>query len=102
MRDSRAAYIGRQAEIMLEITFSPSRVPSPLDTSSSEGYLQLAAMQEKISRSENYRSNIIKKTVELVSTMPLDLLFMTYDYENQLYRLNTINFMKKIKPTGYY
>ena len=102
MRDSRAAYIGRQAEIMSEITFSPSRVPSPLDAGSSEGCLRLAAMREKISRSEHCRSNIIKKTVELASIMPLDLPFVTYDHGNQFHRLNAINFMKKIKPTGHY
>lgn len=65
MRDSRAAYIGRQTEIMSEITFSPSQVPSPLDAGSSEGCLQLAAMREKISRTEHCRSNIIKKIVDL-------------------------------------
>ena len=102
MRNSRAAYIGRQAEIMSEITFSPSRVPSSLDASLSKGCLRLAAMREKISRSEHCRSNIIKKTVKLASIMPLDLLFVTYDHGNQFYRLNAINFIKKIKPTGHY
>ena len=102
MRDSRAAYIGRQAEIMSEITFSPSRVPSPLDAGLSEGYLRLAAMREKISRSEHCRSNIIKKTFELASILPLDLPFVTYDHGNQFHRLNAINFMKKIKSTGHH
>ena len=101
IRDSRVAYIGGEAEIMSEITFSPSRVLSPLDTGSSEGCLRLAAMREKISRSEHCRSNIIKKIVELASIMPLDLLFVTYDHENQFHRLSAVNFMKKIKPTGH-
>ena len=87
---------------MSEIIFSPSRVPSPLDAGLSEGCLRLAAKREKISRSEYCRSNIIKKTVELASIMSLDLPFVTYDYGNQFYRLNAINFMKKIKPTGYH
>ena len=102
MRDSRTAYIGRQAKIMSEITFSSSRVPSPLDADSSEDCLRLAAMREKISHSKHCRSNIIKKTVELASTTPLDLPFVTYDHKNQFHRLNAINFMKKIKPTGHH
>ena len=102
MRDSRAAYIKRQAEIMSEITFSPNRVPSPLNADLSEGCLRLTAMREKISRSEHCRSNIIKKIVELASAMPLDLPFVTYDHENQFHRPNAIIFMKKIKPTGHH
>ena len=102
MRDSRAAYVKRQTEIMSEIIFFSSRVPSPLDVGSSEGCLRLAAMREKISRSEHCRFNIIKKIVELASTMPLDLPFVTYDHENQFHRLNAVNFMKKIKPTGHH
>ena len=102
IQDSRAAYIGKQTEIMSEITFSPSRVPSPLDAGSNEGCLRLAAMREKILRSEHCRSNIIKKIIELASTMPLDLPFVTYDHENQFHRLNAVNFMKEIKSTGHY
>ena len=86
---------------MSEITFSFSRVPSPLDAGSSKGCLRLAALREKISRREHYRSEIIKMIVELANAVPLDLPFVTYDHENQFHRLNAVNFMKKIKPTGH-
>ncbi len=102
MRDSRAAYIGRQTEIMSEITFSPSRVPSPLDAGSSEGCLRLAGLREKISRREHCRSEIIKMIVELANAMPLDLPFVTYHHESPSHRLNAVKFIKKLKPTGYY
>lgn len=71
MCDSRAAYIGRQTEIMSEITFFPSRVPSLLNAGSSEGCLWLTTLREKISRREHCRSEIIKMIVELVNVMPL-------------------------------
>ena len=100
--DSRAAYIGRQSEIMSEITFSPSRVPSPLDAGSSEGCLRLAALREEISRREHCRSEIIKMIVDLASAMPLDLPFVTYEQDSQFHRHNAIRFVKKLKPTGYY
>lgn len=102
MHDSRAAYIGRQTETMSEITFSPSRVPSPLDAGSSESCLRLAALREKISRRGRCRSEIIKMIVELAYTMPLDLPFVTYDHESPSHRLNAVKFVKKLKPTGYY
>lgn len=102
MRNNRAAYIGRQTEIMSEITFFLSQMPSPLDAGSSEGCLRLAALREKISRREHCRSEIIKIIVELANTLPLDLPFVTYDHESQFHRLNAVNFMKKIKPTGYH
>ncbi|MCJ1425255.1 hypothetical protein MMC29_003143 [Sticta canariensis] len=102
MRDSRAVYIGRQTETMSEITFSPSRVPSPLDAGSSESCLRLAALREKISRRERCRSEIIKMIVELANTMPLDLLFVTYDHESLSHRLNAVKFVKNLNPTGYY
>ncbi len=100
--DSRAAYIGRPTENMSEITFSPSRVPSPLDASTSEGCLRLATLREKISRREHCRSEIIKKIIDLLNAMPLGLPFVTYDYDSQFHRHNTIRFVKKLKPTGYY
>jgi len=96
MRDSRAAYIGRQIEIMSEIIFSPSRVPSPLNAGSSEGCLRLAALLEKISRREHCHSEITKTIVDLANAMSLDLPFMTYDHESQFHRLNAITFVKKI------
>ena len=101
-RDSRAAYIGRQTEIMSEITFYLSRVPSPLDAASNKGCLRLAALQEKISRREHCRSEIIKMIVELANTMPLDLPFVIYDHESPSHRLNALNFVTKLKPTGYH
>ena len=57
-------------------------MPSPLDTSLSKGYLRLATLLEKISRREHYYSEIIKTIIDLVNAMPLDLLFITYDYES--------------------
>lgn len=102
MYNSRAAYIGRQTEIILEISFSPNRVPSPLDASSSAGYLRLAALREKISRREHYRSEIIKKIIDLLNAMPLNLLFVTYNHESPSHRLNAVRFIKKLKPTRYY
>lgn len=96
MRDNRAAYIGRQTEIMSEISFSPSRVPSPLDASSSEGCLRLTASLEKISRRKHCHFEITKTIVDLANAMSLDLSFMTYDHESQFHRLNAIIFVKKI------
>ena len=100
--DSRAAYIGRQSEIISEITFSLSRVPSPLDASSREGYLRLAALREEVSRREHCRSEIIKMIVGLASDIPLDLPFVIYDYKSPAHRLNTVEFVKRLKPTGFY
>ena len=77
-------------------------MPSSLDTSSSEGHLRLATLREKISRREYYRFEIIKIIIELVNTLPLDLLVITYDYESLSHRLNTVKFIKKLKPTEYY
>ena len=102
MRNSRAAYIGRQTEIMSEITFSLSRVPSTLDADSIEDCLRLAALREKISRREHCHSEIIKMIVELANAMPLDLPFVTYDHESPSHRLNALKFVKKLKPTGYH
>jgi len=102
MCDSRAAYIGKQTKIMSEITFSPSRVPSPLDAGSSEGCLRLVAATGEISRREHCRSEIIKKIIDLSNAMPLDLPFVTYDQDSQFHRHNAIRFVKKLKPTGYY
>ena len=87
---------------MSEITFSLSRVPSPLDASSREDCLRLAALWEKISRREHYRSEIVKMIVELANAMPLDLPFVTYDHESPSHRFNTAKFGKKLRPTGYY
>ena len=102
MCDSRAAYIGRQIEIMSELTFSPCRVSSPLDAGSSEDCLRLAAVLERLSRREHCRSEIIKIIVELANAMPLDLPFVTYDHESHFHGLNASTFVKKLKPTGYY
>ncbi|KAL2038392.1 hypothetical protein N7G274_008731 [Stereocaulon virgatum] len=77
-------------------------MPSPQDTGSSEGCLRLAALREKISRREHFRSEIIKTIVELANAMPLDLPFVTYDHESPSHRLNAVKFVKKLNPTGYY
>jgi len=87
---------------MLEITFSLSRVPSPLDASSREGCLRLAVLREEVSRREHYRSEIIKMIVGLASNIPLDLPFVIYDYKSLAHRLNAVEFMKRLKPTGFY
>lgn len=102
MRNNRAAYIGRQTEIMSEITFFLSQMPSRLDADSSEGCLRLAALREKISRREHCRSEIIRMIVELANTLPLDLSFVTYSHESPSHRLNAVKFVKKLKPTGYH
>ena len=102
MRNSRAAYIGRQTEIMSEITFSLSRVPSTLDAGSIKDCLRLAALREKISRREHCHSEIIIMIVELANAMSLDLPFVTYDHESPSHRLNALKFVKKFKPTGYH
>lgn len=102
MYDSRVTYIGRQNEIISEITFPPIQTPPPLDAGSSEGCLRLTALREKISRREHCRSEITKTIVDLANAMSLDLPFMTYDHESQFQRLNAITFVKKIKLTGYY
>ena len=85
---------------MSEITFSPSRVPSPLDAGSSESCLRLAALRVKISRREHCRSEIIKMIIELsnalpLNALPLDLLFVTYDHENPSHWLNAVEFIKR-------
>ena len=102
MRDSRAAYIDRQVEIMSEIIFSSSRVSSPLNADSSEGCLRLTALREKISRREHCRFEIIKMIVELTNVMSLDLSFVTYDHESSSHRLNVIKFVKKLNSIDYY
>ncbi len=102
MCDSRAAYIGRQIEIMLEITFSFNRVPSPLNASSNKGCLRLTAFWEKISRREHCRSKIIKKIIDLSNAMSLNLSFVTYNYDNLFHRLNVVKFVKKLKPIRYH
>jgi len=38
----------------------------------------------------------------IVELVPLDLLFVIYDYESPSYRFNTVKFLKKLKPTRYY
>ena len=99
--DKRATYIGKQAEVLLEITYSPSQITGPPEASSTPGCLRLAVLRENISRCEHYPSNIIKKIVKLADAMPLDLPFVIYDRESPFYRLNAVTFIKKLKPTGY-
>ena len=65
-----------------EITIYLSRVPSPLDTASNESCFRLAALQEKISRREHCRSEIIEMIVELANAKSLNLPFVTYDHES--------------------
>ena len=81
MCDRRVVYRGRQTEVLSEIIYSPSPTPCPLGAGSSQDCLRLAALREKMSDCEHSRSNIIKKIVDLASTMPLDLTFVTYDPE---------------------
>ena len=102
MRNNRAAYIGRQTEIMSEITFFLNQMPSPLDAGSSEGCLWLAVLREKMLHREHCCSEIIKMIVELANTLPLDLPFVTYDHESPSHRLNAVKFVKKLKSTGYH
>ena len=102
MRNSRAIYIERLTEIILEIIFYLSRVPSHLDATLNKSYLRLATLREKISRREYYRFEIIKIIIKLVNTILLDILFVTYDYESLSYKLNILKFIKKLKPTSYY
>lgn len=97
MRNNRAAYIGRQTEIMSEITFFLSQMPSPLDADSSEGCLWLAALREKISRREHCRSEIIRMIVELANTLPLDLPFVTYSHEKSIPPAQCRQICKKVK-----
>ena len=95
MRDSRAAYVRRQTEIMSEITFYLSRVSYPLDAVSNEGCLRLAALREKISRREHCHFKVIKMIIGLANAMPLDIPFVTYDHESPFHRLNALKFFKK-------
>ena len=102
MYDKRAAYIGRQTEVLSEIIHTPSQTLCPLESGSSQDCLGLAALREKISRREHCRSSIIKKIVELADSMPLDLPFVTYDHGSSSHHLNAVEFVRKLKPTGYY
>lgn len=103
MRDSRAAYIGRQTEIMSEITFSPIVGCLPLwMLVQVRVVFALVVLREKISRRKHCRSEIVKMMVELANAMPLDLPFVTYDYESPSHPLNAVKFIKKLKPTGHY
>lgn len=102
MRDSRAAHIERQVEIMSEITFSLSRVPFPLNTGSRKSCLRLTTLRKKILRREHCHSEIINMIVELTSVMSLDLSFVTYDHESSFHRLNVVKFVKKLKPIEYH
>lgn len=102
MCDRRAVYIVRQTEVLSEIIYSPSPTPCPLEAGSSQDCLRSAALREKMSHREHCRSNIINQIVGLASTMSLDLPFVTYDHENLLRRLNAVNLVKRIKPTGYH
>lgn len=102
MRDSRVAYIERQIEIMLEIIFSSSRMPSPLNIDSNEDCLRLIELRKKISRREHCRFKIIKMIVELTNAMSLDLSFVTYYHKSSSHRLNVVKFIKNLKSIEYY
>ncbi len=102
MSNSRAAYIGRQTELMLEITSSLARAPSHSDSHPRKDCLRRATQLELISRREHCRAEIIKNIVELADIMPLDIPFMIYDHDNHLHRLNATIFLKWLRPTVYY
>ena len=102
MRDSRAAYIKKQTEIMSEIIFSFSRVSSTLNVNSIENYFRLIALRKKISRRKHCHFEIIKMIVELINVMSLNLSFVTYGHESSFHRLNAFKFVKKLKFIDYH
>ena len=102
LNDSRAVSIGRQTEVMSEITFSRSCIPHAADSLCKEDCLLLAALLEKMSRREHCRAEIIKKIIEVAGEMNLDAPFMTYEHGCASHELNAMAFSKRILPTGYY
>ena len=106
MDDSRATNIGKQAEIMSETIFSPSRVHPSLDAGSSAGSsevcLQSAASRKKTLHRESCRSEIIKTYVELANAMLLDIPFVICDRDSPAHRLNAIRFVEILKSFGYH
>ena len=102
MSNSRAAYIERQIELMLEITSSLVRASFHSNSHSRKNCLWRATQLELISRREHCRVEIIKNIVELIDIMSLDISFMIYDHDNHLHRLNATIFLKWLRLTVYY
>ncbi|KAK3169320.1 hypothetical protein OEA41_008703 [Lepraria neglecta] len=102
MCDSRSAYIGRQIELMSEVTYSLNQALLPPDPHLGKNCLQVATLLELRSRRERCRAEIIRNTINLADTIPLNSPFTTYDHGSQLHQLNSFTFLRKIRPTGHY
>lgn len=102
MRYSRVARIGRQTELMSEITFSSARPSSTLDPRLGMDCLRLAGLLERTSCRERCRADIIRNIVALANTVPWDIPFTTYDHDSPFHQLNSAAFLERLQPMGYY
>ncbi|KAL9127042.1 MAG: hypothetical protein Q9217_004006 [Psora testacea] len=102
MCDSRSTHIGRQIELMSEVTFSLNQAILPPDPHPGKNCLQLATLLEFLSRRERCRAEIIRNVISLANTVSPSSPFMTYDHENHLQQLNALAFLRKLRPNGHY
>lgn len=101
MGNSRAAYIGRQSELILQITSSLNRISSHEDQFQWKTCLRLATQLELVSRREHCRAEIVKAIVELADTILIDMPFMMYDHDSHFHQLNATAFLKRLRPTAH-
>lgn len=102
INDSRAAYIGRQTELMSKMTFSRPEDSCPPDFLSKKYCLYLASLLKKMSRRERCRAEIIKNIVALTDAIHSESSFMTYQHDFHFHQLNATAFRKRLKSDGHY
>jgi len=102
IKDSRAAYIGRQTELMSKMTFSRPENSCPPDFLSKKYCLYLASLLKKMSRRERCRAEIIKNIITLTDAIHSKSSFMMYQHDFHFHQLNATAFRKRLKSDGHY
>lgn len=102
MCDSRSTYIGRQIELMSEVTSTLNQALFPPDPDPAKTCLQVAILLELQWRRERCRAEIIRNTINLANTISPNSMFTTYNHGSHVHQLNALTFLRKIRPTGHY
>jgi len=102
MCDSRSTYIGRQIELISEVTSTLNQALFPPDPDPAKTCLQVAILLELQWRRERCRAEIIRNTIKLADTISPNSLFTTYNHGSHVHQLNALTFLRKIRPTGHY
>ena len=102
--DEDDAAIGRQIELMFELTFSNNfKIPQRSGFISMRDCLLLATLIQRMSHREHCRSEIIKRIVQASLKMPhLHQQFETFKHDSCAHQCNSTAFVRRIKLSGHY